>query len=128
MKKMMNQQVERNEFLQLIADIIGYILKLFQPFVTPIGVWMVLWINTLLEFFPANNLTIYIVIFVLLIISGVIINSKWPGEKYIDVYAKEGVDGTVIEHLDEVNDESSKKEENADEKKEAYKLFKKDED
>lgn len=84
------QEYQRFEFLQVIADIMGLILKTLQPFVTPIGAWMVSWVDFLLKFFPTNSLAIYIAIFVILVLSGIIINLKWPGEKYIAVYAKEG--------------------------------------
>ncbi len=83
------QEYQRFEFLQIIADIMTLILKSMQPFVTPIGAWMVSWVGFLLEFFPTNSLAIYIAIFVVLVVSGIIINLKWPGEKYIAVYTKE---------------------------------------
>ena len=83
------QEYQRFEFLQVIADIMGLILKTLQPFVTPIGAWMVSWVGFLLKFFPTNSLAIYIAIFVVLVVSGIIINLKWPGEKYIAVYTKE---------------------------------------
>ena len=83
------QEYERIEFLQIIADIIALILGVLKPFVTPIGAWMVSWVDVLLRFFPTGNLIPYWVIFAILIISGIIINTKWPGEKYIGVYSKE---------------------------------------
>ena len=83
------QALERYEFLKILAGIIGYILDVFKPIVTPIGEWMVNWIGFLLQFFPTESLTIYIVIFAVLITSGVIINTKWPGEKYVSVNTKE---------------------------------------
>ena len=83
------QEYQRFEFLQIIADIMSLILKTLQPFVTPIGAWMVSWVGFLLKFFPTNSLALYIAIFVVLVVSGIIINLKWPGEKYIAVYTKE---------------------------------------
>ena len=83
------QEYQRFEFLQIIADIMTLILKSMQPFVTPIGAWMVSWVDFLLRFFPTNSLALYIAIFVCLVVSGIIINLKWPGEKYIAVYTKE---------------------------------------
>lgn len=83
------QEYERYEVLQVIADIIGLILKIFQPVVTPIGAWMVSWVDFLLRFFPTDSLAIYIAIFVILVISGIYVNLKWPGEKYIAVFSKE---------------------------------------
>ena len=83
------QEFQRFEFLQIIADIIALILGTLQPFVTPIGAWMVSWVDVLLRFFPTGSLIPYYVIFAILVISGIIINTKWPGEKYIGVYTKE---------------------------------------
>ena len=83
------QEYERIEFLQIIADIIALILGALKPIVTPIGAWMVSWIGFLLEFFPTGSLVPYYVIFAILVISGIIVNTKWPGEKYIGVYTKE---------------------------------------
>ena len=83
------QEYGRIEFLQIIADIIALILGVLKPFVTPIGAWMVSWVDVLLRFFPTGSLVPYWVIFAILIISGIIINTKWPGEKYIGVYTKE---------------------------------------
>jgi len=125
---MMDQQAERYEILQVIADIIGTILAFFKPWVTPIGAWLVSWIDVLLGFFPADNLTIYFVIFGVLVISGIIVNTKWPGVKYIEVYKKEGVDDTGIEHLDAVDDDTDTEEEKTEKTKKAHELFKKDED
>ena len=125
---MMDQQAERYEILQVIADIIGAILNFFKPWVTPIGAWLVNWIDYLLRFFPDDNLTIYIVIFAVLVISGIIVNTKWPGEQYLEVYKKEGIDEASIEHLDAVEDESDTEQEEAEKKKKAHELFKKDEE
>ena len=83
------QEYERIEFLQIIADIIALILGILKPVVTPIGAWMVSWVDFLLRFFPTDSLVPYIAIFVVLVVSGIIINLKWPGEKYIGVYTKE---------------------------------------
>ena len=125
---MIDQQAERYEILQVIADIIGAILNFFKPWVTPIGAWLVSWIDVLLGFFPANNLTIYFVIFGVLVISGIIVNTKWPGVKYIEVYKKEGAEDTSIEHLEAVDDEMDTEEEKTEKTKKAHKLFRKDED
>jgi hypothetical protein len=66
---------------QALADIIGAILNFLKPIVSPIGAWMVNWINTVLQFFPADSLTIYITIFIILLVSGAIVNSLWPGDR-----------------------------------------------
>ena len=66
---------------QLLADFIGSILSFLKPIVSPIGSWMVDWINVVLQFFPTDSLTIYIVIFIILLVSGGIVNSLWPGDR-----------------------------------------------
>ena len=123
---MLGQQAERYEWLQVIADIIGAILNFFKPWVTPIGAWLISWIDTLLSYFPADNLTIYFVIFGVLVVSGIIINTKWPGVKYMEVYKKEGTEDASIEHLDALEEEPE--EEKTEKTKKAHKLFKKDEE
>ncbi|MFO7795342.1 MAG: hypothetical protein ACQERB_10680 [Promethearchaeati archaeon] len=69
------------DFLQTIANIFGTILTYLGPIVSPIGEFMVFWISYALEWFPDDDWTIYIVIFVILIIAGIIINCYWPGDK-----------------------------------------------
>jgi len=65
--------------LEIIAQIIGVILGIIQPIVTPIGELMVLWVNYLLQYFPYGNLTLYIAIFIILVVAGVIINASIIG-------------------------------------------------
>lgn len=102
---MIFQQFERIPFLETVAQIIGAILGFFQPIVTPIGSWMVSWVDLILYYFPSDNLTIYIVIFIILVVSGIIINTKWPGEAYYSVYKDETKEtdsekkGSGIDHL-----------------------------
>ncbi|MFX0071390.1 MAG: hypothetical protein ACFFAO_09905 [Candidatus Hermodarchaeota archaeon] len=86
---MIMQEFERYDFLETIAQIIGFILGIFRPVVTPLGEAMVFWVDYLLTYFPSDNLTIYIVIFVVLIVSAIIINTKWPGEVIYSVYKDE---------------------------------------
>ena len=90
---MIFQEFERNPFWQFIADLMGFILMIFKPIVYPIGQVMVIWIDFLLRFFPSENITIYIVIFFVIVIAGIIVNCKWPGEKYIRVYTEETASG-----------------------------------
>jgi hypothetical protein len=71
--------LETNIVLEIIAQIIGVILGIIQPIVTPIGELMVLWVNYLLEYFPYGNLTLYIAIFIILVVAGVIINASIIG-------------------------------------------------
>ena len=83
-------QFERSPFWQAIADVMSFILNVFKPIVQPIGTVLVLIIDFLLNFFPAENLTLYVVIFCILIGSAIYINWRWPGEAYLSVYKKEG--------------------------------------
>ena len=71
--------LETNFVLEIVALIIGFILGIIQPVVTPIGQFMVLWVNYLLQYFPYGNLTLYIVIFIILVVAGVIVNASILG-------------------------------------------------
>ncbi|MHA1659413.1 MAG: hypothetical protein ACTSUT_09845 [Promethearchaeota archaeon] len=75
------------EWVHTLADVIGIVFGFLQPYLTPIGQFMVYWVDYLMQFFPLGNLTLYLVIFVILIISGGVINCKWTGDTYI--YKKE---------------------------------------
>lgn len=78
------------EALQIISNIVRAILTFFQPIVIPIGMWMTEWITAATNFLSQNfgeNFTIYIIISVILIISGVIINMVWPGDKKGSIYS-----------------------------------------
>lgn len=70
---------ETNFVLEIIANVIGLILGVIQPIVTPIGEFMVLWVNYLLQYFPYGNLTLYIAIFIILVVAGVIVNASIIG-------------------------------------------------
>ena len=69
------------EIMRFLAWLIGVALGFLRPFVEPVGIWMVGWVEYLLQFFPSDDLTIYFVIFIVLIVLGVIVNSQWPGDK-----------------------------------------------
>lgn len=69
------------DFLQVLAEIIGAILNFLKPIVSPIGAWMINWIEVVLRIFPKNNLVLYIILFVIIIIIGAITNILWPGDK-----------------------------------------------
>jgi len=80
-----------NETLQFIANIIGAIMIFLKPIVTPIGTWMVSWITVVIEFLQQNfsdDLTIFIVVCAILVISGIIINIVWPGDIKGSIFSK----------------------------------------
>ena len=92
--------LQTNVILEGIAFYIGKILEIFQPFVTPIGNWMTDWITAATGFLGQNfgeNFTFYIIIGVILIVSGVIINIVWPGDKKGSIYSS-------IEKIEEIED------------------------
>jgi hypothetical protein len=77
-------------FLQVLADIIGAILLFLKPIVSSIGAWMVSWITVTMEFLRQNigELTIFIVICLLLVVSGMIVNIIWPGDRPGSIFSK----------------------------------------
>ena len=79
------------EILQTLADIIGSILLFLKPIVTPIGEWMVGWITVGMEFLRdnfSNSYTFYIIICVILVVSGIIVNIIWPGDRKGSTFSK----------------------------------------
>ena len=82
---MIFQAFQYDEILNTLAGIVGAIVGFVQPYLTPIGQFMMFWVNYLMQFFPYGNLTLYIVIFVVLVIAGIIVNSHWTGDKIIIV-------------------------------------------
>ncbi len=88
-------------FLQTLADIIGAILLFLKPIVTPIGEFMVSWITIVIDFLKenfTNDLSIFIVICVILVLSGIIVNIIWPGDIKGTIFSK-GID--KIEDLED---------------------------
>ena len=80
--------LETFAILQTIADIIGIILMVLRPIVMPFGDVMVYIVNYLLQFFPAGNLMIYIIFFVIFIILGIIVNTSLVGDKLKNKFNK----------------------------------------
>ena len=70
-----------NDILRSIANVVGIILNFLKPILIPVGEWMISWIETALSFFPRNDLSIYFLICLVLIMAGVIINIKFPGDE-----------------------------------------------
>ena len=89
------------DILQSLADIIGAIVTFLKPIVAPIGSFMVSWINFALSFFPTESWLIYIIIFAVLIISGIIVNSYWPGDKPLEEEAEGKLEEPKIEEDEE---------------------------
>ncbi|MFX1417791.1 MAG: hypothetical protein ACFE9N_02595 [Promethearchaeota archaeon] len=89
------------EFYQVLADIIGAILTFLMPIVAPIGVWMVDWITVTIGFLQQNlgdDMTLFIVICVILIVAGMIVNIIWPGDRPGTIFSK------GIEKFDDLED------------------------
>ena len=80
--------IQTVDFLQVLAEIIGAILNFLKPIVSPIGAWMINWIEVLLRIFPKNDLALYIILFVIIIIMAAITNILWPGDKPPRFYEK----------------------------------------
>ena len=84
------QTWEHNDWLQLVADIFAILLNILKPIVQPVGQWMILWIGAILQYFPDNDLTIYLLAFIILVIAGMFINIHWPGDEPLAIYEKKG--------------------------------------
>ncbi len=92
------------DFLEVLADIVGSILIFLKPLVVPIGQWMVDWITDTTQFFKENfgtSLTFYIVICAILVVSGIVINILWPGDRPGSIFSK-GV-GKIEEYEDKID-------------------------
>ncbi|MHA2037538.1 MAG: hypothetical protein ACXACX_20635 [Candidatus Hodarchaeales archaeon] len=101
----------------VLANIIGSILLFLMPIIVPIGQWMVGWISAGMDFLRQNfgtNLTPYIIICVVLVVSGIIINIIWPGDKQGSIFHK-GVE--KIEDFEEKIEKTEEKDVVADVKR-----------
>ena len=77
---------QQMDILGVLAGIIGTILEFLAPIVIPIGQWMVGTVEFFLQFFPYGtysygDLMPYVIIAIVLLITGIIVNSIWPGDK-----------------------------------------------
>ena len=72
--------IQMIDILQVFADIIGAILSFLSPIMSPIGAWMITWIEVVLKVFPDDSPLLYIAIFIILIVVGAIVNSLWTGD------------------------------------------------
>jgi len=96
------------EFLVILADIIGSILLFLMPIVVPIGEWMVGWISAGMDFIRQNlstYYTIYIIICVIIVVSAIVINIIWPGDKQGSIFHK------GVEKIEDFEDKIDKTEE-----------------
>ncbi|MHA1297772.1 MAG: hypothetical protein ACTSRH_18570 [Promethearchaeota archaeon] len=106
------------DYLKIIAQVIGEILTFLKPIVSPIGEWMVKWIEVALNVFPTNNLTLYIAIFIFLIATGAIVNAIWPGDKppkhLVDKYQRLGLYDKKLRKAEEETEVSTEEIEKID--------------
>ncbi|MFX1568269.1 MAG: hypothetical protein ACFFCV_07865 [Promethearchaeota archaeon] len=97
-------------FLEALADIFGIILIFFKQLISSLGSWMISWITATIDFLQqnlGNNLTIFIIICVILVVSGIFVNIIWPGDRPGSLFSKgigkiEELDGKI--GLDEERD------------------------
>ena len=96
------------DLLQTFAEVIGIILNFLRPVVSPIGAWMVDWIEVVLGVFPDDSLSIYIAIFIILIVAGGIVNSIWTGDTPPIYLAQKGKYTTIsdekLKEVEEIED------------------------
>jgi hypothetical protein len=90
--------------LQDFVNVMGGILQFFYPILSPIGIFMVIWVNAVLSIFPQIHIAFYIVLCIILIIIGIVVNSRWPGDKPVE--GTSGLDENLLE------EESSESEDN----------------
>jgi hypothetical protein len=96
------------EFLEILGDIFGAILIFLKPIVSPIGEWMVSWISVVIAFMRENlssSYTFYIIICVILVVSGIIVNIVWPGDKPGSSFQTSGDKLEDFEEKIEITDE-----------------------
>ena len=111
------------DFIQVIADIVAAILNFLNPIVSQMGTFMVIWMEYVLQFFPRNNLTFYIIIAIVIVILGLIVNITWPGNKKPGFLAKaeeveEKIEKKAKELDQKVEDKAKELEEKVEEKTE----------
>lgn len=97
------------DYIQIIADIVAAILIFLNPIVSPLGWFMVNWMEIVLQYFPKDNLTVYIIIAVIILVLGLIVNIAWPGDK------KPGFLVKAKELEEKVEDEAEEREEKVEE-------------
>jgi len=91
------------DFLEVLAEIVGSILLFLKPIVSPIGAFLVDLTSTATQFFKDNlgsSLTFYIVICTILVVSAILVNIIWPGDRPGSIFSK-GV-GKIEEFDDKI--------------------------
>ncbi len=91
------------DFLEVLAEIVGSILLFLKPIVSPIGAFLVDLTSAATQFFKENlgsSLTFYIVICTILVVSAIIVNIIWPGDRPGSIFSK-GV-GKIEEFDDKI--------------------------
>lgn len=92
------------DFLDILAEIVGSILLFLKPIVSPIGAFLVDLTTAATQFFKDNfstSLTFYIVICAILVVSGIVVNIIWPGDRPGSIFSK-GV-GKIDEFDDKID-------------------------
>lgn len=90
-------------FLKALAEIFSIILIFFKPIISSLGSWMISWITTTINFLQQNfdnNITIFIIICVTVVVSAICVNIIWPGDRPGSLFSKgiekiEDLDGTM---------------------------------
>jgi hypothetical protein len=91
------------DFLEVLAEIVGSILLFLKPIVSPIGAFLVDLTSAATQFLKENlgsSLTFYIVICTILVVSAIIVNIIWPGDRPGSIFSK-GV-GKIEEFDDKI--------------------------
>ena len=79
------------DFLEVLAEIVSFIVLSIKWLVIPIGNWMIDWITATTQFFKDNlgaSLTFYIFLCAIIIISGIVVNIVWPGDRPGSIFSK----------------------------------------
>ena len=105
------------DYIKIIADIVAAILNFLNPIVSPMGSFMVNWMENVLQFFPQDNLTVYISIAIVIVVLGSIVNIAWPGNKKPGFLVKvEEVDEKIEKKAKELDQNVEVKAKELDEK------------
>ncbi|MFX1424878.1 MAG: hypothetical protein ACFFBE_00375 [Promethearchaeota archaeon] len=82
---------ETLDFLDILAEIASAIILFFKRIISPIGAFLVDLTTAATQFFKDNlgsSLTFYIVICAILVVSGIIVNIIWPGDRPGTIFSK----------------------------------------